>query len=512
MAEAFSPRLAGELDPVGDLTISTAPPPRAHLAPAPGADARLPAADDGARVGLPSWQRRYVLALLGLDAVALLVAGLIGQFVRFETLGGAYNGVAYDVIFLAAAPLWLLTLATARTYESRYLGAGSEEFRRVGNATARFTALVAIIVYLFKWDIARGLVIGVLPSAVVLTILFRYLARRVLHRLRRNGRAVHRVLVVGDTASREILGRRLAAAPHCGLEIVGACRPLHAEPGGELSVAHVRPMVASLQADTVAVTYSPHLAPEVLRQLAWSLEGTGVDLLVAPALTDVAGPRVSIRPVSGLPLLQIAEPEFTGIRRILKRGLDVSLSGLAVLVASPVFLIVGLAVRLSGPGPVLFRQIRIGRHGQKFMIFKFRSMHVDAERHLDSLRDHNDHGDGVLFKMRDDPRITPIGRFLRRYSLDELPQLFNVLVGQMSMVGPRPPLPEEVARYNPDAHRRLLVRPGLTGLWQVSGRSDLSWEETVRLDLYYVENWSVALDGEIIWKTAGAVLRGSGAR
>jgi len=416
--------------------------------------------------GVPRWQRRYVLILLLLDTAALLAGGLIGQEARFETLGGAYGGVSYHRILVLTAPVWILTLAVARTYEGRYLGLGSEEFHRVTNAAARFTAVLAIAVFLFKWDIARGLVVGALPTAAVLTLGLRYTARKVLHRLRRRGRASHRVLLVGDGPARDTMRHRLLSSPHSGLQIVGTCSPTSPGAGGRGSVEHVPRQVRALRADTVAVTYSPDLDPDLLRRLAWAVEGLGVDLLVAPALTDVAGPRVSIRPVSGLPLLQVAEPEFTGARRIVKRAVDTALAGTALLLGAPVLLLVGLAVRFSGAGPVLFRQIRIGKDGRRFVIYKFRSMYHDAESRRAEVLAFNDHSDGVLFKMRDDPRITPVGRYLRRFSLDELPQLVNVLVGQMSVVGPRPPLPDEVARYPREAHRRLLVKPGLTGLWQ----------------------------------------------
>jgi exopolysaccharide biosynthesis polyprenyl glycosylphosphotransferase len=320
------------------------------------------------------------------------------------------------------------------------------------------------------------------------------------------------VLVVGDGRAGEILQSRLEAAPHSGYAVVATCRPLAHDAQGRPTVEHVRAAVAAVGADAVAVAHSPQMGADVLRRLAWSLEGTGVDLLVAPALTDVAGPRVHVRPVSGLPLLQISEPEFSGARRLLKGVLDVAGALLGLVLFGPAMLAIALAVRVTSPGPVLFRQVRIGRDGQEFLMYKFRSMRADAEARLTALLDRNDHVDGVLFKLHGDPRITALGRHLRRFSLDELPQLFNVLAGQMSLVGPRPPLPSEVARYEQDVHRRLLVKPGLTGLWQVSGRSDLDWAETVRLDLYYVENWSVALDAEILWKTGSAVLRGSGAR
>ncbi len=244
--------------------------------------------------------------------------------------------------------------------------------------------------------------------------------------------------------------------------------------------------------------------------MAWALEGAGVDLLVAPAFTDVAGPRIHVRQVSGLPLLQIASPQFSGGRRLLKRTIDIVATMLGLIVLSPLLALVATLVAATSRGPAVFTQERIGRDGKPFRLYKFRSMCVDAEARREELVAEND-CDGVLFKLREDPRVTRIGRWLRRYSIDELPQLVNVLLGHMSLVGPRPPLPSEVEQYEQHVHRRLLVTPGITGLWQVSGRSDLSWAETVRLDLYYVENWSVALDAEILWKTAFAVLRGSGA-
>lgn len=512
-----APQLSLPIQSTGPIALPTAAPalepapvrepaPVLEFTPAPGPDATS------------NWLPRYVAALVALDTLALMLGGLLGHLVRFDSLsgrldlGGHFTGISYRDILLATVPFWLLAMATARTYEGRYLGLGSEEFRRVGNAAARFTALIAVTVFLFKWDIARGLMILALPAATAFTLVFRFLARKVLHRVRKDGAASHRVLVVGDGDTRDVLVQKLAASPHSGLHVVGVAPPLATGQSGSPSVGHLRTLVQSLRADTVAVAHSPDVSPAVLRELAWSLEGIGVSLLLAPALTDVAGPRVSIRPVSGLPLLQVAEPELTGVRRLAKGTFDVVVSSLGLILASPILAGLALAVRLSSPGPVLFRQVRIGKDGKEFTMFKFRSMHADAEARLDELRAHNDHGDGVLFKMREDPRITTVGKVLRRYSLDELPQLLNVLRGHMSLVGPRPPLPIEVARYARQVHRRLLVKPGLTGLWQVSGRSDLDWDEAVRLDLYYVENWSVALDAEIVWKTAWAVLRGSGAR
>jgi exopolysaccharide biosynthesis polyprenyl glycosylphosphotransferase len=473
----------------------------------------LPLAPHRVPTRAPGWLRGYTVALVGLDAVALLLGALVGHLTRFERLDGTVAGMDYSEIMVFATVGWVLTLAASRTYEPGCTGLGSEEFRRVGNAAARFTALLAIVVYLARWDVARGLVVVALPVATLLTLGFRFLARKVLHAVRADGRASHRVLVVGCGDSRDSLAERLAASPHCGLRVIGSCSPVAGGSGAVPSLSHVRALAERLDADTVAVAHSTEVTAEVLRRLAWSLEGSGINLLVAPALTDIAGPRINIRPVSGLPLLQIAEPEFTGAGRVVKRVMDV-LGSLALLVLlSPVLLGVAVAVRLNDAGPVLFRQTRIGRGGQPFTILKFRTMAIDAEDRLAALHALNDHGDGsVLFKLRNDPRVTSVGRHLRRFSLDELPQLLNVLRGQMSLVGPRPPLPSEVERYEQHVHRRLLVKPGMTGLWQVSGRSDLNWSETVRLDLYYVENWAVSLDVEILWKTLRAVLHGSGAR
>jgi exopolysaccharide biosynthesis polyprenyl glycosylphosphotransferase len=266
-----------------------------------------------------------------------------------------------------------------------------------------------------------------------------------------------------------------------------------------------------MEVDSVAVLGCPEMDGPTLRRLSWALEGSRTDFIVAPALLDVAGPRIAIRPVCGLPLLHVEQPEFSGMRRIVKAAVDRAAAGVALLLLTPVLLAIAAAVKASSPGPVLFRQVRVGRDGSIFTILKFRTMTADAEQRLPDVMHLNANSDGLLFKIPDDPRLTRVGRVLRRYSLDELPQLLNVLAGSMSLVGPRPPLPTEVEQYHLDLHRRLLVKPGLTGLWQISGRADLSWDEAVRLDLRYVENWSLTLDLLILWKTVAVVLRGRGA-
>ncbi len=288
------------------------------------------------------------------------------------------------------------------------------------------------------------------------------------------------------------------------LDVDGEAIPVLGEPGDALEA------VVAAQADVIAIADTNSLTNGSLRRLAWQLEGTGVDLMVAPSLTDVAGPNISIRTLSAIPLLLVEEPELKGRKRLAKEVFD-RITALGVLLAlTPVLLAIAAVVRLTSRGPALFRQVRVGLGGRHFVIWKFRTMRVGSEDRLDDVL-HLNEQDGVLFKIRDDPRITPVGRFLRRWSLDELPQFWNVTRGDMSIVGPRPPLPGEVERYDNHVRRRLLVKPGLTGLWQVGGRAGLPWDEAVRLDLYYVENWSLSMDATIIAKTLTAVLRCRGA-
>jgi exopolysaccharide biosynthesis polyprenyl glycosylphosphotransferase len=346
----------------------------------------------------------------------------------------------------------------------------------------------------------------------------RYARRQVLHRQRISGRHRETTLVVGHRSGVAALHRQIAANRYQGLDVIGCCLPAsqayHRGTFGGLpvlgSLDEVIDVVHQYEVDVVAVLPSPELEGPALRRLGWDLEETAADLLLAPAVTEVAGPRVAIRPFAGLPLLHVERPELTGTRRAVKALFDIGVALLGLLLLSPVLLVISAAIGLTSRGPVFYKQYRVGRDGKTFGMLKFRSMVVDADRRLVELQASSD-GNGVLFKMRNDPRVTPVGRILRRYSLDELPQLINVVLGQMSLVGPRPPLPQETERYGFDMRRRFLVKPGMTGLWQISGRSDLSWDDSVRIDVRYVENWSFWMDLFILWKTIGAVRGGSGA-
>jgi exopolysaccharide biosynthesis polyprenyl glycosylphosphotransferase len=460
------------------------------------------------------WTASYLRRALAVDGTCALVAGLLAFQVRFDAR--VSSELAYLLLSPALPPLWLISVWLAGGYGCRFIGVGSDEYRRVLNAGVCLTAAVAIVAYAAKADLARGYVVVALPSLTALDLLARHRLRKWLHRWRARGHCMNRVVVVGHPDVIAHLAAELRREPYHGLSVVAACA-VGPERPTEISgipvtcgLGNVLTVVSLFRADTVAVLACPEMSGARLRDLAWALEKTGTELCVAPALLDVAGPRTTIRPAAGLPLLYLDHPEFTGARRLIKSVFDRSLAFAALVLLVPLLVAVALAIRLADGGPALFRQTRIGKDGQPFTVLKFRTMVVDAEARKAQLILRSEAGD-VLFKMRKDPRVTRVGEWLRRWSLDELPQLINVLRGDMSLVGPRPPLADEVARYADHVRRRLVVRPGLTGLWQVSGRSDLSWDESVRLDLRYVENWSLMLDLQIVWKTLSAVLSGSGA-
>ncbi len=483
----------------------------------------LPAGEASSAARRSTWLRRYRRGLVGIDLVCATAALLVSYLIRFGTSIATHT--AYDVLLVLLPFAWVAVIALNHGYEARFVGVGAAEFQRIFHSFLHVTALVAFASFVTHADLARGFVLVALPLALCFNGLARYIARKWLHNQRAHGKAMKSVLIVGDADAIKSFTTVLVRDRHAGMRVVGACVPSEVvaethtvETLSSVDVpllGDVDSVVSAVRysgADTVAVVSSGRIGPEKLRWISWQLEGSSTELVVSPGLIEVAGPRLHIQPVAGLPLLHVEEPELTGFRRVLKSGFDRGVAASALLVLSPIFVGLLLAVRFTSSGPALFRQTRVGRDGRTFTMLKFRSMYTDAEARLAAIKAHNDHGDeGVLFKMRDDPRVTSIGRLLRKFSLDELPQLINVVNGSMSLVGPRPPLPSEVARYEDHVHRRFLVKPGVTGLWQVSGRSNLAWDESVRLDLRYVENWSIAGDLQILWKTLFAVVRGTGA-
>ncbi|UKA48941.1 sugar transferase [Arthrobacter sp. FW305-123] len=428
----------------------------------------------------------------------------------------------YFWLSVALATSWWVMLGAWNSRQSRILGAGPDEYKRVAAASLWLFGLIAIFSYVFRFETARGYVGVALPVGLVGLLLARWLLRQHLSLARQKGHSMSRLLLLGGPGAVAHLAASLHGAKHAGYLPVAAFTPgeqalpsVEADSrlpilGNGTDTNAVLRAIDECQADAVAVSAGVRLHPQTIRHLGWELAARNVGLIMAPALTDIAGPRIHTQQVAGLPLIHVTTPTLEGGQRVAKRLFDVVVAGLIIILASPLMLIIAGLVRMDSKGPILFKQDRVGMEGKHFQMLKFRSMGVDAEARLSELRDQNE-GEGLLFKIKNDPRITRVGGVLRKYSLDELPQLFNILGGSMSLVGPRPPLPNEVEAYEHDVRRRLLVKPGLTGLWQVSGRSNLSWQDSVRLDLYYVENWSLAGDLVIILRTARAVFYSTGA-
>ncbi|MGP4058264.1 sugar transferase [Mycobacterium sp. 4D054] len=475
---------------------------------------------------IPTWQQGYALRLVAIDFIGVILAVGLAHWLRFGATTeavAAYGGVDYTVVSVGIAVIWIAALSINRSRSPRVIGSGAEEYRRVWLATLSVFGGVAIISMLFKLEIARGYLIIALPAGLLFLALGRWIARRVVIRARlKNGSCITRVLVVGSPSAVRDLTKSLAREPGSEYQVVGACipgpmhRPKVDVPGvGSVPTfgdeSDVVDAVRITGSHAVAVTATERLDGRGIRDLSWELEKLDIDLLVSPGVVDIAGPRLQMRPVAGLPLIHVEKPQYNGAKRFQKRFFDIVFSGTVLLLGLPILLVVAAAVKLTSRGPVFYRQERIGLDGKPFQMIKFRTMVDGADQMVDKLAALNESEGGVLFKIRQDPRVTPVGRLLRKYSIDELPQFINVLKRDMSVVGPRPPLAREVKTYDEHAMKRLLVRPGITGLWQVSGRSDLSWEDSVRLDLFYVENWSMISDLLIAIKTVRAMLSHSGA-
>ncbi|MFC8501722.1 sugar transferase [Pedococcus sp. NPDC057267] len=462
-----------------------------------------------------TWADAYRRRAVAGDVVVSVLTGVVTGLLAFPGWSLTRTAVAAAVMPV----LWVGALSLGHGYEGRYVGTAPEEYRAVVRTACYLVAAAGLVSYGLRVDVPRAIPLVAAPMLVVLGLIARRILRSDLGRRRRAGTDTQATVIIGNARSVAPMIAEIQRAPEQGLRVVAACvsgLDLSGDVPSEVNGVPVfgypeeaMSAVDLFDAEVVAVSSDPDLHGPELRRLAWSLEEREVDLVVSAGLLGVAGPRLSIRPTAGMPLLHVERPVMSGARRVLKVAMERLLTAVLLLAALPVGLAIALAIRVDSPGPILFRQNRVGARGEPFSMLKFRTMCVDAEERLAALQ--RDAGNDVMFKMKDDPRVTRVGRLLRRYSLDELPQLLNVIAGQMSLVGPRPALQREVDAYEPDAVRRLRVRPGLTGLWQVSGRSNLSWDESLRLDLWYVDNWSMVLDLQILFRTARAVLRGTGA-
>ena len=470
------------------------------------------------------WERRYAANIRITDTVVVCGAVILAQYVRFGAPATAPSYLnsyvtAYSALLVV---IWLSTLVLFRSRSPRYIGAGTEEYRRVAAASFWTFGAIAMAELLLKLSISRGYLAVALPAGVFGLLLSRWMWRAYVARKRAHGAYSTAVLAVGGSDAVASLASELTDDPKNGYHVVGACITGYGAARDERlvvnnleipivgGVSYALQAIRDCGADTVAIAGTGDFGVQGLRRLIWELEPMGVDLMVSPGVMDVALNRLVMRPIAGLPLLHIDKPQYLGTKGFQKRAFDTCFAFAALAGTLPIFVATAIAIKLTSRGPLFYSAERIGVDGRPFSMLKFRTMVQDADKQLESLLGNNE-CDGLLFKIREDPRITPVGRVLRRFSIDELPQFINVLRQEMSVVGSRLPLRPEVEAYNGDVQRRLLVKPGITGLWQVSGRSDLSWDKSVRLDLSYVDNWSMVGDILIIAKTLRAVLRRDGA-
>ena len=469
------------------------------------------------------WRRRYRLGLFFTDLGITVAAVAAGWAVTLFVIGAdptnpaALRHIGFLLFLLLA---WNTGLAIYRTREERLLGTGSDEYKRVTSGSLRMFGGVALLMVLMQRDIPSIALAVSLPLGLGALLLGRWFWRRWLTSQRKLGHYLSRVLVFGESEDVEYVVKQISAHAAATYQVAGAVVLGGTGPALSGKLASRIPVVSdpdaipdlvrAERANAVIVAGPVPGGNRYIRELGWRLENTSTELILASSLTNVAGPRIHWRPVEGLPLMHVELPQYSGAKHVLKRCLDIVLAFAALVVLAPVLGMLSLIVRLDSEGPVIFRQQRVGRRGQTFQMLKFRSMVTDAEQKLPALKNLNQ-GAGVLFKVKNDPRVTRCGRWMRKFSLDELPQLWNVLKGDMSLVGPRPPLPSEVKGYEGSTHRRLLIKPGLTGLWQINGRSNLPWDESIRLDLFYVENWSLTGDLIIMWRTFKVMVSPEGA-
>lgn len=482
--------------------------PRGTVNPDPTVPESLVKTRTGARSSIRpegTWGRAYRWGIAGGDLflVAAVVAAALAASQRFDVVlaGGVAAGMAFTLL-----------VGAMHGYDTRRAASGPHEYGVIVRAGWVWASLLVGALYFGAVQIQTRLVIITIVVSIGLVLLARSAQRAIVRSRRRRGQWQRRTLLIGDPDQLRHLAAQLQENSNYGFDVVGLCTAASA-PGwlatpvlGDL--ARAADVIAEHRVRVVVVAANCMGAAE-LRRLCWQVEPYGVELIVAPNIEEVAPVRVALRPISGMPLLTVAIGP-SRMQQVAKTAMDRSLGALLLLAALPVLTIAALSVRINSRGPAFYRQTRFGRDGSAFTMLKLRTMHVDADRRRAELLARSE-GNDVMFKMRYDPRITSVGRVLRRFSVDELPQLWNVVRGDMSLVGPRPPLGEEVADYDYDAQQRLRVKPGLTGLWQVSGRSDLDWAQTVRLDLHYVDNWSVLMDMTILFRTFRAVFGGRGA-
>lgn len=499
-------------------------------------NAPFPAEKEGHRRGkaesTPRWRFAFVASLIAIDLAVMLLSltvSLVINGAAFDAIGDVMPFWLFLILF---SLIWLLCLAFAGTYHRHVMADGYELYAKIINASLLTIISYCSLAFIFKLALPRTALIIAPVIAFFLDIIARWQMRQALHRHRSKGSCKYRTVVIGSSDG---INKALQTMRNCmnwGYEPVAVC-PIEADPASKdayvvtsytpdaniegSSKLKVIPfnsafprICESLGVQEVYVADVLSRDSEMLHGLSLAVESLGMELALAVSLADVSGHRLYLRNTTEQPVLLASLPQYTGAANVIKRLLDIIGSLCALIISSPILLGVAIAIKLDDGGPVFFSQTRIGLHGKPFKMYKFRSMVTNAEELKKKLAEETGQEDRFIFKMKDDPRITKVGHFIRKTSLDEFPQFYNVLKGDMSLVGPRPALPEEVARYGSLYSARLLVKPGITGPWQVSGRSDLSQEQSEYLDVSYIENWSIAGDLAILAKTVMVIFTGRG--
>lgn len=460
--------------------------------------------------------KRIALRTLA-DAVAVSVALFGASIIRFEIMDAAPAARwDYTVITLAAIPVWIFLFYLYGLYEPRQVLGPVNEFKQVFHGVVAGTVVIFITDSITNMNLARGWALIAMVTGFLFVGGERLLVRKTLHFLRRRGGDTTRTIVLGANHEGRTVAKTLEREGWLGYKILGFVDD-DLQIGTDLgdgkrvigTTAQLKDLVEQKNASLVLVAASA-FDTTMLNRLFWELQDIDVDLQMTSGTIDLMASRMIVQSVAGVPLLYVRRTGMDRTQKTMKRALDVIGAGLGLLLLSPVLLALSFWIKRDSDGGTFFKQVRVGRDGALFECWKFRSMYADAEERRAEL-EHLNEGAGLLFKLADDPRVTKVGKVLRRYSLDELPQLWNVLRGEMSLVGPRPALPSEVEQYDDWVRNRLKVKPGMSGLWQVSGRTDTSFSDYIRYDLFYIQNWSLSLDLWILWRTLRAVFSAEGA-
>ncbi len=453
----------------------------------------------------------YAARAVALDALAATASVAVGFGVSWLWVGPTGHALPADLLVTTVAVVaWLVALALSGSYESRVLGIGPDEIRRIVRAALWLWVATVSVFFIASARPSSALLIGSVVMATTLTVAGRLLLRQWLYARRRSGRNLVNTLLIGPKHAVESLATVLDENHLMGYRVAGVALPPGSDyPNLDDWLDRIVNEIRRADVKAVVITHSFSMDRELVASLAWRLDTPGVDLMLEPAYEQSTGPRVTYRPAPGLPLFHLDEPYLIPMQRVLKRAIDMVIAAVALLVLAPLFTVTAIVIKTTSHGPVFYTEQRIGRGGKPFRCVKFRTMVGGAHQQRHNVLGEPHHLSPSRYRA--DPRVTAPGKFLRRWSVDEIPQLINVLVGSMSMVGPRPIIVDELPLLSDSDHRRHLIKPGLTGLWQVSGRKELHWDERIRLDLYYVERWSLTLDILIILRTVKAVVVGRGA-